>query len=337
MTHIKQPFTNIIGNILFKKYGRRADPFQLKTFIQFLNLTLKNNKSLKFSQPPTKLEKLPQEILNVIENGNYPKSFPNSLKNVRLRNCKLKIIDPRILKLSHLHTLDLQGNKITELPSMLSSLCLRSLNIEDNKIEQFPKEICAGNLMKFLLHLNLNGNLISILPPEFCHFKQLNSLKINSNKLVKLPENIGKLKNLKVFMARNNCLKYLPLSILTLHLDVLDITDNSFRSKADLSFPKFEVCSLLDCAFISIKKYNVPYGPGIVPSTLLSYLDRDYGECICGRIVVSNLSSTIIFSNVEISSVVTYSHRLNHTVPFKIHYCSLNCWKRQIYGYAKCV
>lgn len=292
---------------------------------------------LKFSQPPTKLDRLPQEVLSVNGNGNYPKTFSNSLKNVTLVNCKLKIIDPRILKLSNLNILDLQSNKITELPPELTSLCLRSLNLSDNKIEQFSKEICSGNLMKFLQNLNLNGNLISTLPPEFCHFKQLNTLKISSNKLYRLPENIGKLRNLKVFMARNNCLKYLPLSILTLHLEVLDITDNSFRSKADLSLPKFEVLSLLDCAFISIKKHNVPYGLGIVPTILLPYLDKDYGECICGRIVVSKLSSTIIFSNVGISSVVTYSHRLNHTVPVKIHYCSLNCWKRQIRGYATCI
>ncbi|XP_023231702.1 poly [ADP-ribose] polymerase 2-like isoform X3 [Centruroides sculpturatus] len=314
-------------DILIKK----ADPSQLKAFIQFLNLALKNSKAYRFSQLTTKPEQLPQENLNINGNENYPKSFSNSLKTISLNNCKLKIIDPRILKLCHLHTLDLQGNKIIELPSALSSLPLRNLNVADNKIEQFPKEICTGNLMQFLLYLNLNGNLISVLPPEFCHFKQLNSLKISSNKLIKLPENIGKLRNLKVFMARNNCLKYLPISILTLHLEVLDITDNSFRSKQDLSLPKFEVYSLLDCAFLSIKKYNLQYRPEDVPSLLLSYLDNDYGECICGRIVVSSLSSTIIFSNVGKSSVVTYSHRLNPTVPIKIHYCSLNCWRRQVF------
>jgi Leucine-rich repeat (LRR) protein len=68
---------------------------------------------------------------------------------------------------------------------------------------------------------------IDILPKSICYLEGLQELKINNTRLHNLPENIGRLKSLKMLDISNNHLQWLPDSITELeNLEELSVKNN---------------------------------------------------------------------------------------------------------------
>ncbi|PRQ20786.1 putative P-loop containing nucleoside triphosphate hydrolase, leucine-rich repeat domain, L [Rosa chinensis] len=111
-----------------------------------------------------------------------------------------------------LRTLATFDSSITAIDSNLISQlkCLRTLNLSDDNIQLLPDEI--GDLTH-LRYLDLSRNELIILPDSVCNLHNLQTLRLNGcNSLEELPDNMGKLINLKHLHV--DCgLKYLPKGI----------------------------------------------------------------------------------------------------------------------------
>jgi len=136
-----------------------------------------------------------------------------NLKLFRLTRCNLgRIEEGAFFDLKSLETLDLQANKLTYIPTALKSLeKLRLLNLGGNKIAstnlqynfQYHQQLellilrnndlteFPENLPVSLTKLSLGGNKISRMNTDLKHLSELAVLRLDGNKLTKIP--IGKL------------------------------------------------------------------------------------------------------------------------------------------------
>lgn len=94
-----------------------------------------------------------------------------------------------LVKLDNLVTLQIDCNKLTNLPNELSScILLEDIDITSNNLTSFP--LCILQLHK-LKHLKLNNNRISEMPSElFAKLENLQTLQISNNQLRQIPDSI---------------------------------------------------------------------------------------------------------------------------------------------------
>lgn len=109
----------------------------------------------------------------------------------------------------------------------------------------------------FITFLNLNGNLLSNFPREFClKLPFLKALNLSNNKLRYLPNEIGYLTNLEQLLLVNNFLTEIPLEIGRLfRLKELNFQGNP------ISFPPPHICNLGFETVITYLRENMPSGP----------------------------------------------------------------------------
>ncbi|CAM9121894.1 unnamed protein product [Chrysoparadoxa australica] len=106
-------------------------------------------------------------------------------------------------KLSDLVLLDLQDNRITELPAngflyLMSSL--RKLDLQKNRLKELPAEE-FGNLFSLQI-LHLDCNQLAELPDTLGNLEHLEHLTFANNNLTSLPEGIERLTQLR-WLCRN--------------------------------------------------------------------------------------------------------------------------------------
>ena len=104
--------------------------------------------------------------------------------------------------------------------------------------------------MRNLQALILCDNKLEYIPPKLADLKKLRSLSLHKNNLKTLPMEIVKLMNLEELSLRDN-----PLV-------------NKFARDYDFNPP-----SLQELSGRAIKILNIPYSAGVLPSSLVSYLD----------------------------------------------------------------
>lgn len=109
--------------------------------------------------------------------------------------------------LSHIKTLNLYFNRLTEFPSGLSELKIENLNLGYNPINKWPFELEKLSSLKTLVLSNIG---LAALPQEIGNLTNLTSLDLRDNKLVSLPAEIGNLANLTELCLNRNQLKGLP-------------------------------------------------------------------------------------------------------------------------------
>jgi Leucine-rich repeat (LRR) protein len=121
---------------------------------------------------------------------------------------QLTLLPAAIQNLTELEVLNVQGNKLTNLPDEIGKLVnLTHFVISNNQLSSLPPGI--GNLNK-LNHLYASGNKITSLPDEIGGLVNLTDLQIYTNKLSVLPPGIGNCTKLKTLWAQSNQLTSLP-------------------------------------------------------------------------------------------------------------------------------
>ena len=215
----------------------KADPLQLKALLNLLKKVLmaKSDEeldNLKLTSAAlsgaslTQVTK-PKEKMVVSEKKDYPitKSFPSSLKELRVNGINLKKFDSRMLKLSRLVKLDLSDNNIAIWPESFNSLKdLQELHLSNNKLTSIPLSFFQ-TVSKNLGLLDLSGNQLTMIPYVISKITSLVTLKLKDNQLRRLPVTISTLKSLKILeLVGNPDLGVMPGSFLRLRLDHLSMS-----------------------------------------------------------------------------------------------------------------
>uniref|UniRef100_A0A2L2YNF8 Leucine-rich repeat protein 1 n=1 Tax=Parasteatoda tepidariorum TaxID=114398 RepID=A0A2L2YNF8_PARTP len=311
----------------------KADPLQLKAFLHGVGLTIvgQASKKIRFSQPPTKVDR-PKQKLAIMKRSDYPikNGFPDSLTWLQVQGCHLRKIGLHVLRLKNLQVLDLANNCLKELPLELGDIRLKELVLHHNDLKCFPPELATTVLGQTLQVLDLSFNKIRCLSPYFCLMKKISVLSLKGNGLQNLPRNIHCLESLRMFSASHNELKVLPFGIRKLQLDSLDLFHNPLDTDVVLRpMTPWQLPSLLECAASAVVTQNVSYTAEDLPKSLIDYITEQC-PCPCGKKVFQNVSSCILVLDLyKLASTVVYINNTSRfKVPLEVYFCSTKCWKK---------
>lgn len=165
----------------------------------------------------------------------YPlsKPFPTHLRKLFINNCGLVKFDNRISKLTGLTVLNLNENKLSELPDSLAGLSnLKELYLANNSYTVVPDVIFKQNIQSTLRLLDMSTNQLKDIPPQISCMEKLTNLKLDNNKITFLPYNIELLISLKYLSVARNNLRILPHGFCKLNIDSLDLSGNPLDTNA---------------------------------------------------------------------------------------------------------
>uniref|UniRef100_A0A7M4FXX8 Leucine-rich repeat-containing protein 1 n=1 Tax=Crocodylus porosus TaxID=8502 RepID=A0A7M4FXX8_CROPO len=172
---------------------------------------LKNLLCLDVSE--NKLERLPEEISGL-----------TSLTDLLVSQNLLEVLPDGIGKLKKLSILKVDQNRLTQLTEAIGDCeSLTELVLTENQLLTLPKSI--GKLKK-LNNLNADRNKLTSLPKEIGGCYSLNVFSVRDNKLSRIPPEISQATELHVLDVAGNRLTHLPLSLTTLKLKALWLSDN---------------------------------------------------------------------------------------------------------------
>ncbi|MHA2280450.1 MAG: hypothetical protein ACXAC5_06335 [Promethearchaeota archaeon] len=222
---------NLKGLELRSNYiGKFPDPIFSLSSLQYLDLSHNS------------LDKLPDRFssLNSLENLNLeynnltelPTSISSlkKLKTINLKHNKLTILPPNFGKLKFLEEINLHGNQFNVIPSSLENLSsLKILKLGLNNLEFFPNWLKD---MRSLKVLELGGNKSLSNFGEWIDFlPSIVELNLYNDDIRELPDTIGELDSLEVFILPNNKLTKLPDSFKKLKsLKKVDLSWNDISS-----------------------------------------------------------------------------------------------------------
>ncbi|MDR2193714.1 MAG: AAA family ATPase [Treponema sp.] len=129
------------------------------------------------------------------------------LSDLGLEHFPVELIDdPHII-----HSLNLSGNKLEELPSAISAfVSLESIDLSGNHFSKLPETIITLQTLK---KLKVNDNDLTELPENIDKLSLLETLDVSHNRLTRLPDSIKNLRRLKNFDFNLNKLADVPNSI----------------------------------------------------------------------------------------------------------------------------
>jgi len=145
-------------------------------------------------------------------------------------------IPPEIGNLTHLKSLSLSTNRLSNLPAEIGRLSsLNDLTLTGNRLSSLPPEI--GNLSS-LGYLDVGHNQLSNLPPEIGNLSSLGYLDVGHNQLSNLPPEIGNLSNLQVLALYENpsLAGPLPSNLLRLNLTNFNFLSTKLCEPNDAAF-----------------------------------------------------------------------------------------------------
>jgi len=131
-------------------------------------------------------------------------------------------------QLHNLQILKADQNEIDDLTECIGGCTsLLELILTENVIEFFPGSL--GKLTK-LSHINVDKNRLFTFPPEIGNCVQLSVLSARDNQISKIPKEIGNCRSLTVLALSGNKLESLPLSVSSLPLKALWLSQNQSQS-----------------------------------------------------------------------------------------------------------
>lgn len=151
------------------------------------------------------------------------------LKNLRMLNMYENQLESLngigLLAKTPLEDLNLGNNMIKQIPAEMGGLTsLKSLWLDDNRLDEFPVVICS---LVNLIELRMSSNQIPVVPQSISALKNLTTLALDNNKLTEFPHGILELKHLEHLWMRQNLLVELPENLDTLDkLQTLSVSSN---------------------------------------------------------------------------------------------------------------
>jgi len=195
------------------------------------------------------LKAIPPEVLQIAKlhtldlNANSIKEIPAEIGAL----LKLKVLHlhensivamPNLVSLERLHTLTLDGNKLSSLNG-LPATKLKKLTLRRNQFKEFPVAILA--LTSCLQMLDISDNQIELLPPEISAMDGLEELHLDQNRLIMLPDEISQMKRMRMIYMRNNQLQILPKGLLKdTPVDKMQLEGNQFTKKQFMAMDGYE-------------------------------------------------------------------------------------------------
>ncbi|XP_077164945.1 leucine-rich repeat-containing protein 1 [Paroedura picta] len=172
---------------------------------------LKNLLCLDISE--NKLEKLPEEISGL-----------TSLTDLLISQNLLEVLPDGIGKLRRLSILKVDQNRLVQLTEAIGDCeSLTELVLTENQLLTLPKTI--GRLKKLNI-LNVDRNKLVSLPKEIGGCCSLNVFSLRDNRLSRIPSEISQATELHVLDVAGNRLLHLPMSLTSLKLKALWLSDN---------------------------------------------------------------------------------------------------------------
>lgn len=176
------------------------------------------------------------EIPTEIGNLSNLKQLDFSNEDEYLRTNKITSVPASIGKLANLKSFKIRANALTSLPKDFGKLSkLEVLDLHLNILKTFPAAITNLTALKVL---DLGLTEVTNIPTEIGNLVNLEYLDLSGNffinyklKIKEIPENIGKLVQLKTLIFRDNVIETLPESFGSLtQLEVLDLKNNLFAT-----------------------------------------------------------------------------------------------------------
>ena len=137
----------------------------------------------------------------------YNKLFYNIplLKELKLRNAKLKKLPRSLIHLQRLETLELKNCHLSEIPSIIFYLAnLKNLSLQKNSIKKIPQGIKS---LQTLENLDLSENMLREVPSFFTEMSSLQFLNCSNNNFQQFPYIIFHIPHLNVFDFKENTIK----------------------------------------------------------------------------------------------------------------------------------
>ncbi|XP_076442973.1 leucine-rich repeat protein 1-like [Babylonia areolata] len=319
---------------------KKADPIQLKSLLTVLRMVAKGEDvskcmSVGSVQPPSASGmKALQTTMVVTSRREYPltTSFPSALHNLTVNGCAMKRLDPRILDLRHLKTLNLSNNLLTTLPDNPSRWThLSELDLSSNQLSVMPPALYHTCVKDSLSVLKLNGNSLTQLPPQLCELRGLVQLHVNDNKLSALPPTIGSMSRLFIISAQRNEITQLPGSITKLRLESLDLFGNPIQQlkQSMLVCSNVGVPSLREVTSRFIRTQGLTYTEKDLLPHLIFYLNNAR-QCWCGRYCFESCARYL--QKCELSQLSSTVHAWDTvgstSVPVESFLCSASCLEK---------
>ncbi|CRK95460.1 CLUMA_CG008929, isoform A [Clunio marinus] len=179
-----------------------------------------------------------------------PIALNPSIKQLIMKNNKIKSIESAIQFYPDIEFLDLSGNHLLKIPSRTFQYQrrLKEMRLNNNKIGQIEPETFHG--MESIQILNLRGNLIDLLEHNsFSSLLNLEELNLGQNRIAEIKSDaFYRLYNLKILYLDDNTLSHVPAeSFLPLtSLAELFIGVNSFTTLEKSSFEKLKKLTTLN-------------------------------------------------------------------------------------------
>ncbi|XP_049927787.1 leucine-rich repeat-containing protein 1 [Epinephelus moara] len=160
-----------------------------------------------------KLERLPEELGGLV-----------SLTDLMVSQNLIDALPESIGKLRKLSILKADQNRLTYLPENIGSCeSLTELVLTENQLQSLPRSV--GKL-KRLSNFNCDRNQLTSLPKEIGGCNGLNVFCVRENRLTRIPSELSQATELHVLDVSGNRLTHLPLSLTTLRLKALWLSEN---------------------------------------------------------------------------------------------------------------
>lgn len=155
--------------------------------------------------------------------------------NLSNRDLTTLIIPDNFSSLNSLSYLQLQGNKLTTIPEIITSVSILTvLNVSDNQLSELPQNLEELNRLTIL---NLSKNQFTMIPDGLINISSLIELDFSDNQLTSIPIDIDEFINLEILKLNNNKISDISVAICGLPEDcMIDLTGNHLCSEILQSF-----------------------------------------------------------------------------------------------------
>ena len=250
--------------------------------------------------------------LVVTEKKDYPPAnYSKQLRHVALIDLRIRYFDRRLLKLTHLTTLTVTGNRLQEVPEICFLPFIQVVDLSYNEIKVWEPTTLVGPGQRTLRVINLNNNLLEYGPGNLYWLKKLERIDMSCNKLLFLPHNLPENKFLRHLNFKKNNMIAFPVFHRQrgIQFENMDLSDCSLRlyplpppSYGFSTEKNCRICKNIDSGLHEsdrlrhthvptlqamagsavIQKGDFNFDLEAVPKDIVRYLSRFY-YCFCGQ------------------------------------------------------